>query len=54
MENNISLEGVVSLLSGNCSHGRTCALQYLSSNKYSSSSKIKVDLDSSNGKNLNA
>ncbi|XP_056309508.1 enoyl-CoA delta isomerase 1, mitochondrial [Danio aesculapii] len=42
--------GFLSLLSGNSSHGRVCALQYLvSKNDYSTSSKIKVDLDSSNG-----
>ncbi|XP_056609603.1 enoyl-CoA delta isomerase 1, mitochondrial [Triplophysa dalaica] len=42
--------GFFSLLSGNCSHGRTSALPYLlSKNRYSSSPKIKVDLDSNNG-----
>ncbi|XP_055050128.1 enoyl-CoA delta isomerase 1, mitochondrial [Misgurnus anguillicaudatus] len=42
--------GFFSLLSGNCSHGRTVALPYIvSKNRYSTSSKIKVDLDSTNG-----
>ncbi|XP_016405903.1 enoyl-CoA delta isomerase 1, mitochondrial-like [Sinocyclocheilus rhinocerous] len=45
-----SPSGFVSLLSGNSSHGRICALPYTASqNRYLSSSKIKVDLDSSNG-----
>lgn len=42
--------GFFSLLSGNCSHGRTVTLPYfVSKNRYSTSSKIKVDLDSTNG-----
>ncbi|XP_051569859.1 enoyl-CoA delta isomerase 1, mitochondrial-like isoform X2 [Myxocyprinus asiaticus] len=42
--------GFLSLLSGNCNHGRTFALPFfVSKNRFSSSSLIKVDLDSSNG-----
>ncbi|XP_016338189.1 enoyl-CoA delta isomerase 1, mitochondrial-like isoform X1 [Sinocyclocheilus anshuiensis] len=45
-----SPSGFVSLLSGNSSHGRICALPYtVSQNRCLPSSKIKVDLDSSNG-----
>ncbi|XP_043087646.1 enoyl-CoA delta isomerase 1, mitochondrial-like [Puntigrus tetrazona] len=44
-----SSSGFVSLLSGNSCHGRICALPHVVSNRYSSSSNIKVDLDSSNG-----